>query len=47
MDSKIQILTIRELLSGKQPEIPTTMSAFMEASESKRSVTPRQETLFT
>jgi hypothetical protein len=45
--SKIQILSVRELLSGKRPEIPTTMSAFMEAPQAKRLVTHRQETLFT
>lgn len=45
--SKIQIMTIRELLSGKRPNIPPTMSAFLEASLAKRSVTHRQETLFT
>ena len=45
--SKIQILTIRELFSGKRPAIPTTMSESREAQQAKRFVTHRQETLFT
>ena len=45
--SKIQILTIRELFSGKRPAIPTTMSESREAQQAKRFVTHKQETLFT
>jgi DNA modification methylase len=45
--SKIQIMTIRELLTGKRPDIPPTMSAFIEAPLAKRSAGHRQETLFT
>lgn len=45
--SKIQILTIQDLLSGKRPEIPPTISAFQEAPLTKRASNHRQETLFT
>jgi DNA modification methylase len=45
--TKIQIMTIRELLSGKRPEIPPTISAFQEAPLTKRVSNHRQETLFT
>ena len=43
---KIQILTIKDLLSEKRPEIPPTISAFQEAPLTKRASSHRQETLF-
>jgi hypothetical protein len=44
---KIQILTIRELLSDKRPNIPPTMNAFQEAPLTKRTASHKQQTLFT
>jgi DNA modification methylase len=43
---KIQILTIRELLSDKRPNIPPTMNAFQEAPLTKRTAGHKQQTLF-
>jgi len=44
---KIQILTIEELLKGKQPIIPPTISAFQEAPLTQRVPKDQQQTLFT
>ena len=45
--SKIQILTIQDLLNGRRPDIPPTISAFQEAPSTKRTSSHRQQTLFT
>jgi site-specific DNA-methyltransferase (adenine-specific) len=42
---KIQILTIEELLKGKRPQLPPTMSPFKEALNEKRVENTRQDTL--
>lgn len=45
---KIQIITIQQLLSGQRPQIPPTISAFLEAPMEKRVPSNhQQETLFT
>jgi site-specific DNA-methyltransferase (adenine-specific) len=44
---KIQILTIEDLLKGKRPEIPPTISVFQEASLTQRVSRDKQQTLFT
>jgi len=44
---KIQILTIEDLLKGKKPEIPPTISAFQEAPLTQRVAKNQQQTLMT
>jgi hypothetical protein len=44
---KIQIITIEDLLKGKRPEIPPTISVFQEAPLAERASKDQQQTLFT
>jgi site-specific DNA-methyltransferase (adenine-specific) len=44
---KIQILTIEDLLKGKRPVIPPTISVFQEAPLTQRVPNDQQQTLFT
>jgi hypothetical protein len=45
LNPKIQILTVRDLLSDKRPDIPPTISVFQEAPLAKRTASHKQQKL--